>query len=178
MGNFDHVFEQHARDVYRPLLERIREREFFPIVLHISGPLLEWLEAHDAAYLDLIGRLASDGKVELLSSGFYEPVLAALPRQDRLEQLTWMRDAIRRRFGVEPAGLWLQLGAFSSAEGAESFREHATRQMPWMFEPISVMQRDGLHRVRLGPYRTREEADAIADKVRQSLGYAPTVTNR
>ena len=78
----------------------------------------------------------------------------------------------------ELAGVWLQLGAFSSVEGAESFRDRATRQMPWVFEPISVTQRDGLHRVRLGPYRTREEADAIADKVRQSLGYAPIVTNR
>ena len=107
MGNFDHVFEQHVQDVYRPFLERLREREFLPIALHMSGPLLEWLEAHDGAYLDQIGRLAADGRVELLSSGFYEPVLAALPRQDRLEQLAWMREAIQRRFGVEPTGLWL-----------------------------------------------------------------------
>jgi len=78
----------------------------------------------------------------------------------------------------EPAGLWLQLGAFSSLETAESFREHATRELPWMLEPIQVMQRDGLHRVRLGPYRTREEANAIADKVRQSLGVAPAFTTR
>jgi 4-alpha-glucanotransferase len=107
VGNFDHVFEQHVRDVYRPFIERLREREFLPIALHMSGPLLEWLEAHDSAYLDLIGRLAADGRVELLSSGFYEPVLAALSREDRLEQLGWMREAIQRRFGVEPAGLWL-----------------------------------------------------------------------
>lgn len=95
------------RDVYRPLMERVAERDFFPIALHISGPLLEWLEVHDAPYLDLIGRLATDAKVELLSSGYYEPVLAALPRRDRLEQLEWMRDALVRRFGVQPAGLWL-----------------------------------------------------------------------
>jgi len=107
VGNFDHVFEEHVRDVYRPFIERLREREFLPIALHISGPLLEWLEAHDSTYLDLIGRLAADGHVELLTSGFYEPVLAALPRQDRLEQLGWMREAIQRRFGVEPSGLWL-----------------------------------------------------------------------
>ena len=34
-----------------------------------------------------------------------------------------------------------------------------------------------MHRVRLGPYRNREEALAIADKVRQTLGYAPTLMN-
>ena len=78
----------------------------------------------------------------------------------------------------EAAGLWLQLGAFSSAETAESFRDHAARELPWMMEPIQVMQRDGLHRVRLGPYRSRDEATAIAEKVRQSLGIAPALTTR
>lgn len=107
VGNFDHVFEEHAREVYLPFLRRLAERSFTPIVLHISGPLLEWLEAHGDPYLDLVGRLVADGRVELLLSGFYEPVLAALPRADRLEQITWMREALRRRFGVEATGLWL-----------------------------------------------------------------------
>ncbi len=107
VGNFDHVFEEHLRDVYRPLVERLAERRFFPFTLHISGPLLEWLEAHDAAYLDLIGRLAADRHVELLLAGFYEPVLASLVPADRVEQVAWMREAIRRRFGVEATGLWL-----------------------------------------------------------------------
>jgi hypothetical protein len=107
VGNFDHVFEQHLRDVYRPLVERLAEHRFLPFALHVSGPLLEWLEQHDAAYLDLIGRLAADGHIELLLAGLYEPVLASLPRADRLEQIGWMRAAIRRRFGVEATGLWL-----------------------------------------------------------------------
>ncbi len=107
MGNFDHVFEQHVRDVYRPFLERVTEREFLPLALHISGPLLEWLEAHESALLDRVGRLAADGRAELLLSGLYEPILAALPRQDRVEQIYWMRQAIERRFGISATGLWL-----------------------------------------------------------------------
>ena len=107
VGNFDHVFADHLRDVYRPLVERLVERRFFPFTLHISGPLLEWLEAHDAGYLDLIGRLATDGHVELLLAGFYEPVLASLVPADRIEQVAWMREAIQRRFGVQATGLWL-----------------------------------------------------------------------
>ena len=78
----------------------------------------------------------------------------------------------------ESALLWLQLGAFSSAEGAESFRQKTSRELPWLLEPLQVTARDGLHRVRAGPYRTREEANAIADKVRESLGFAPVVTPR
>ncbi len=107
VGNFDSVFEQHLREVYRPLLEKVDERGFLPIVLHLSGPLLEWLESHDTAYLDRLGRLAADGKVELLCAGMYEPVLAALLRRDRVEQILWLREAIARRFGVNAAGLWL-----------------------------------------------------------------------
>ena len=80
VGNFDHVFAQHVEDVYRPLLDRLAGRGFLPVVLHLSGPLLEWLEAHEPAYLDRLGALASDGKVEILLAGFYEPVLAACLR--------------------------------------------------------------------------------------------------
>jgi 4-alpha-glucanotransferase len=107
VGNFDHVFEQHVTDVYRPILERLSGRGFLPAVLHLSGPLLEWLEANNTAYLDFLGGLVSAGQVELLLAGFYEPVLASLPRTDRVEQIQWMREAVRRRFGVEARGVWL-----------------------------------------------------------------------
>jgi hypothetical protein len=107
VGNFDHVFEQHVRDAYLPFLRAVAGHGFFPLTLHLSGPLLEWLEAHDAAYLDQVGQLAVDGRAELLASGFDEPILAALPRDDRVEQVERMREALRRRFGVEARGLWL-----------------------------------------------------------------------
>ena len=107
VGNFDHVFQQHLDDVYTPLLDRLVGGEFLPIVLHVSGPLLDWLDAHASEWMDRLGRLAADGRVELLLSGFYEPVLASLPRRDRVEQIQWMREALRRRFGVEAVGLWL-----------------------------------------------------------------------
>jgi alpha-amylase len=107
VGNFDHVFAQHVEDVYRPLLDRLAGRGFLPIVLHVSGPLLEWLERHEPAYLDRLGTLAADGKVEILLSGFYEPVLASLLRADRVEQIRWMHEAVQRRFGVDARGLWL-----------------------------------------------------------------------
>ena len=76
---------------------------------------------------------------------------------------------------AESAGLWVQLGAFSSLDNANSFRERMVASLPWMLEPISVAARDGLHRVRLGPYRNRDEALAIAAKVRESVGISPTL---
>jgi alpha-amylase len=107
VGNFGYVFEQHVREVYRPFLEHVRAQSFFPITLHISGPLIEWLDQHEPALLDEIADLASDRRVELLLAGFYEPILASLPRADRLTQVEWLRDTIRRRLGAEATGLWL-----------------------------------------------------------------------
>jgi alpha-amylase len=107
VGNFDHVFEEHVRDVYRPFLERAMEREFFPMSLHLSGPLLDWLERHQPDYLDLVGRFVDDGSLELLLAGYYEPILPSLCREDRLEQIGWMKEALRTRFGVDARGLWL-----------------------------------------------------------------------
>jgi len=76
----------------------------------------------------------------------------------------------------EPGGLWLQLGAFSSVESAEAFRQKMTRELPWLLEPLQIVARDGLQRVRAGPYKNGEEAAAIAAKLRESLGYAPLLT--
>jgi rare lipoprotein A len=72
--------------------------------------------------------------------------------------------------------LWLQLGAFSGMDNAETFRARIARELSWNREPVSIAQRDGLHRVRLGPYRNREEALAVADKVRETLGYSPALS--
>ena len=107
VGNFDHVMADHVRDVYRPIIERATAAGFFPLTLHVSGPLLEWLEDHDTAWLDMIGRLATDGRLELLLAGFDEPILASLPRPDRLEQIGRMREYLQRRFDVQATGLWL-----------------------------------------------------------------------
>lgn len=77
---------------------------------------------------------------------------------------------------AEASGLYVQLGAFSSVDNAESFRDRVARELPWMLEPIQVAAAGGLHRVRLGPYKSREEAQAIADKIRASLDLAPVIT--
>ncbi|MFV1987615.1 MAG: alpha-amylase/4-alpha-glucanotransferase domain-containing protein, partial [Gemmatimonadota bacterium] len=107
VGNFDHVFREHVDEVYRPFLAATARLGCRPLTLHISGPLLDWLEEHDPSLLDEIGREVADSQIELLGSGRYEPVLAALPPRDRVEQLESMRDTLQRRFGVTPNGAWL-----------------------------------------------------------------------
>lgn len=107
VGNFDSVLEEHLDQVYRPLLDALEDGGILPVTLHLSGPLLDWLEARAGAYLDRIGRLVGEGRMELLLSGYDEPILAVLPREDRLEQIARMAEALRHRFGAEATGLWL-----------------------------------------------------------------------
>jgi alpha-amylase/alpha-mannosidase (GH57 family) len=107
VGNFDEVFRSHVDEVYLPFLERSAERGFLPMALHVSGPLLEWLDAAGHRFLDLAGELVERGQLELLLSGFHEPVLPALSREDRLEQIGWMRAWLERRLGARAVGLWL-----------------------------------------------------------------------
>lgn len=71
--------------------------------------------------------------------------------------------------------LYLQLAAFSSMENAEIFRARMTRELEWNREPILVVQKENLYRVRMGPYKSREEAEAIAAQVRQSHDFSPVI---
>jgi alpha-amylase/alpha-mannosidase (GH57 family) len=107
VGNFDSVFRSHTENVYEPFLAALEERHALPVTVHVSGPLLDWLERHAHPFLDRIGRLASEGAIEMLLSGFWEPVLPALSSADRIDQIAWMRAWLASRLGVDARGLWL-----------------------------------------------------------------------
>ena len=76
---------------------------------------------------------------------------------------------------AEAGEFYLQLGAFSSPESAEIFRARIARELEWNREPIQLVHRDNLYRVRMGPYKTRAETDAIAAQVKQSHDFSPAI---
>jgi rare lipoprotein A len=126
-----------------------------------------------AARIGIVGAGSGLVEVERVFSG--DAVAGGPPPSESAPQLARVETPV---LSQETAGLWLQLGAFSSAESAESFRQKMARDLSWMHEPLEVVARDGLHRVRAGPYRTRDEATAIAEKLRDSLGFVPVMTPR
>lgn len=67
------------------------------------------------------------------------------------------------------SGVYLQLGAFSARENAENFRARINDQLAWLSQAIEILQRDGLFRLHLGPYRDRAEAGGIAERIREAL---------
>ena len=107
VGNFDFVVEDAYRHSYLPFVEVAEGFPSVALTFHFSGCLLEWLEKQHPEYIDRIARLVERGNVEILSGGFFEPVLAVIPDVDKVGQIKMMNDYIRRRFGYEPKGLWL-----------------------------------------------------------------------
>lgn len=75
-------------------------------------------------------------------------------------------------------GVFLQLGAFASVDNAESLRAHLARELDWLTEGIQVNADSGLHRVHLGPYSSRADAEKVAERIRLALGYKPTFVSR
>lgn len=107
VGNFDHVFELAYERCYAPSLAALEEFPAIKVALHHSGPLLEWIEKNRSAYLDRLGAMVDAGQVELVSGGFYEPILSAISFDDALGQVEMMNDYLKARFGVKPEGIWL-----------------------------------------------------------------------
>jgi len=107
IGNFDSVLVETTERAYRPLLERVRARTEVRLSVHCTGSLLEWLREHARATFDLLGELAAGGRVELLTGGFYEPILAVLPDADKRGQIERLSAFLKSEFGVHPRGMWL-----------------------------------------------------------------------
>ena len=79
---------------------------------------------------------------------------------------------------IAAKGIYLQLGAFSSAENAENLKNHLQRELDWLSEAMRINTGGGIHRLHLGPYADRSEADRVAEKIRAVLGYQPTIVSR
>ena len=79
---------------------------------------------------------------------------------------------------ADQKGVFIQLGAFSSSDNAESLRAHLSRELDWLNENIQISVGGGMHRVHLGPYANRGDAEKVAEKIRVALGYKPTFVTR
>jgi 4-alpha-glucanotransferase len=107
VGNFESIFRQGFEKCYHPFLKALEKHPQFRLSLHYSGSLLEWLEEHQPDFLHRLRALVDRGQVELLSGGFYEPLLPFIPTHDALGQIHLNNQYLRRRLNAHPRGLWL-----------------------------------------------------------------------
>ncbi|HEY7647374.1 MAG TPA: alpha-amylase/4-alpha-glucanotransferase domain-containing protein [Methylomirabilota bacterium] len=107
VGNFEHVLEEATAQAYRPFLERLSARPEIRVTAHWTGGLLEWLRERSSRTFDLLATLVGRGQVELLTGGFYEPILAIVPDRDKVGQIQHLTEFLRTHFGIRPRGMWL-----------------------------------------------------------------------
>lgn len=107
IGNFGFVFEKAYAQSYLPFLEAMERHPKVHWNLHATGILWEWLEKNHPDYIDRVAAQVKSGQVEILTGGYYEPILPALPDADKSGQIQKLTKYIKQRFKTKPRGLWL-----------------------------------------------------------------------
>ncbi len=107
IGNFDFVFEKAYLQAYLPFLAAMEKHPAIHWNMHTTGILWEWLEKHHADYVDRVAEQVREGRLEILTGGYYEPILSALPKADKAGQIQKLSKYLKLRFKTKPRGMWL-----------------------------------------------------------------------
>jgi rare lipoprotein A len=76
------------------------------------------------------------------------------------------------------SGVYVQVGAFSSKENAESFRARLAQQLTWLQDAVQVLPVDRLYRLHVGPYASAEQARPVAERIEAELSVRPLLVVR
>ncbi|MFA5271919.1 MAG: alpha-amylase/4-alpha-glucanotransferase domain-containing protein [Candidatus Omnitrophota bacterium] len=106
VGNFSHVFKEAYEKCYYPFLSALEDFPKIKFNLHNSGPLLDFLKEHGKDYLALLKKINKRGQVEIVSGGYYEPILPIVLDEDKYGQISLMNAFIEKEFGKIPQGIW------------------------------------------------------------------------
>ncbi|MDD5583442.1 MAG: DUF1926 domain-containing protein [Candidatus Omnitrophica bacterium] len=107
VGNFDHVFKDAYDHCYHPFLSLLSQFPKIKCSVHNSGPLYDWMLKNAKEYLDVLKQLAKRGQVEIISGGYYEPILPLICDKDKYGQINLMNEFIKKEFSQKPQGIWI-----------------------------------------------------------------------
>jgi len=107
VGNFGHVIEDSYENAYLPFLKAVSKYPSIKLSFHITGYLLDWLLENHKEYIEMLREMVKKGQVEMMGGGYYEPILAVIPPQDRIGQIKMMSDKLEEIFGKRTRGMWL-----------------------------------------------------------------------
>ena len=105
--NFPQVFENAYQKAYLPFVEALERHPNIRLSLHYSGCLLDWLRDNRHDFLKRIANLVDRGQVEIMTGGYYEPILPMIPDDDKFGQIAKLTSTILNEFNFSATGLWL-----------------------------------------------------------------------
>ena len=130
--------------------------------------------SYAAAYrIGIAQKGSGEVEVESILPGDAPPLIAATP----LPPVAASEAVPATSMAVAPeaGGYVVQLGAFANNANAQNFVANLANQTAGLGVEAKVHQADGLFRVVVGPYPTRDEAKRSADRLREALGLDSTV---
>ncbi len=107
VGNFDHILEEAYNKSYKPFLDLLYKYPEIKFSLHCSGILWDYFLDKHKEYIEQLKEMVKRGQVELISGGYYEPILPSIPVNDRIGQIKKMNEFIYKTFNFVPQGIWL-----------------------------------------------------------------------
>jgi len=107
VDNLGEAVENAVNLCYRPLFKTLKNYPEFKFSLHSSGWLLEQLKEKYSDVFENILYLNEKGSIEFFTGGFYEPILASIPKEDRIIQIEKLNKFLKENFNKIPKGLWL-----------------------------------------------------------------------
>ena len=79
---------------------------------------------------------------------------------------------------IQQASVYVQVGAFSSRDNAESLRSRVARELAELKEAIQVLSIGNLWRLHVGPYRSQDDARPVAERIESRLSLKPLLVVR
>ena len=107
VGNFLHILENAYEKAYLPFIEVLKKYPFMKISIHYSGILWDFLIDHHRDFLETLKELVKKDQLEMMTGGYYEPILAVIPDVDKVGQIKRLTRSIEEEMGVTPQGMWL-----------------------------------------------------------------------
>ena len=107
VGNYGYVIEQVYEQAYEPMLAALERHPGVRIALHNSGCLFDWIIANRPEYMTRLRALCDRGQVEMVTGGYYEPILPMILDTDKRGQIDKLTRFLEQQFGQTATGLWL-----------------------------------------------------------------------
>jgi hypothetical protein len=107
VGNFPWVFAEAYQRAYLPMLECLERHPGIRMSMHYTGPLIDWLRENRPDFFPRVAAMVQRRQVELMTGGYYEPILPAIPEADRLGQIRKLTDFLESELGSRATGMWL-----------------------------------------------------------------------
>jgi alpha-amylase len=107
VGNFRHILEDAYQRAYFPFIEVLQRYPFMKITLHYSGVLWDFFREVHPEFVAVLRDLVGKGQIEMMTGGYYEPILPVVPDEDKTEQILSLTRTLQEEMGVAPKGMWL-----------------------------------------------------------------------